>query len=261
MAATVCLVQGASRGIGLGFCRALLAKSSNTSVIATCRNPTAASELQSLQQQHPQQLSVLQLDVTDSRQIEEASKVVGDKYGHVDLMINSAGMLHPTGRGETGLKDVSAEGLDITLRTNAVGPLVMAKHFAPLLQKGEGVIGVQSSDYKSFHASVLVNMSAKVGSITDNGLGGWYSYRLSKAALNMATKNLSLELGRGRRKVICISMHPGTVDTALSRPYHKNVPNLFTVEDSVNQMMEVINSLTVDDSGKFLTYDRSELPF
>lgn len=93
------------------------------------------------------------------------------------------------------------------------------------------------------------------------GLGGWYSYRLSKAALNMSTRNLSLELGRGRRKVICISLHPGTVDTNLSRPYHKNVPNLFSVEQSVDSMMTVINSLTVEDTGKFFTYDRTVLPF
>ena len=93
------------------------------------------------------------------------------------------------------------------------------------------------------------------------GLGGWYSYRLSKAALNMSTRNLSLELGRGRRKVICISLHPGTVDTDLSRPYHRNVPNLFSVEHSVNSMMAVIDSLTVEDTGKFFTYDRTVLPF
>ena len=93
------------------------------------------------------------------------------------------------------------------------------------------------------------------------GLGGWYSYRLSKAALNMSTKNLSLELGRGRRKVICISLHPGTVDTDLSRPYHQNVPNLFSIEHSVNSMMAVIDSLTVEDTGKFFTYDRTILPF
>lgn len=93
------------------------------------------------------------------------------------------------------------------------------------------------------------------------GLGGWYSYRMSKAALNMATKNLSIELGRGRRKVICVSLHPGTVDTDLSRPYHKNVPNLFTTEYSVKSLLQVIDSLTVEDSGKFFTYDRTELPY
>ncbi|KAL8621270.1 hypothetical protein ACOMHN_008095 [Nucella lapillus] len=261
MASAVCLVQGASRGIGLGFCRALLTRHPQASIIATCRNPDSSPGLQSLKDQHPQRLTVLPLDVTDTGQIEQTSSIVGDKFGHLDLLINSAGMLHPTGRGETSLKDVADDGLEATMRTNAIGPLMMAKHFAPLLQKGQGVIGVQTSDYKSFHASVLVNMSAKVGSITDNGLGGWYSYRLSKAALNMATKNLSVELGRGRRKVICISLHPGTVDTDLSRPYHDNVPNLFSMEHSVEQMLNVIDSLAVEDTGKLFAYDRTVLPF
>merc|ERR1711893_554927 len=122
----------------------------------------------------------------------------------------------------------------------------MAKYFQPLLTKGGGGFGSKSTDSKPQHSSVLVNMSAKVGSITDNALGGWYSYRLSKAALNMTTKNLSIELGRGKRKVICVSLHPGTVNTDLSRPYHKNVPEgkLFSAEYSVNKLMEIINGLT-----------------
>lgn len=94
-----------------------------------------------------------------------------------------------------------------------------------------------------------------------SGLGGWYSYRMSKAALNMATKNLSIELGRGRNKVICVALHPGTVDTDLSRPYHKNVKTLFSAEQSVQKLLSIIDSLTIQDSGKFFTYDREPLPF
>lgn len=112
MASAVCLVQGASRGIGLGFCRTLLARSPGISVIATCRSPSSAPALQALQEQHPQQLTVLQVDITNTEQIKQASSVVSEKFGHVDLLINSAGMLHPKGRGETSLKDVSAEVID-----------------------------------------------------------------------------------------------------------------------------------------------------
>ena len=95
------------------------------------------------------------------------------------------------------------------------------------------------------------------------GLGGWYSYRLSKSALNMANRNLSIELGRGRRKVICLALHPGTVDTDLSRPYHKNVPKdkLFTAEYSVSRLMDIINAATVSKSGNFYSWDGSQLPF
>ncbi|KAK7496260.1 hypothetical protein BaRGS_00012425 [Batillaria attramentaria] len=261
MSGAVCLVQGASRGIGLGFCRALLARSPDTFVIATCRNPAAAPELRAVQDQNPDRVTVLPVDVMQTEQIQEAAEIVKEKHGRLDLLINSAGMLHPSGRGETSLKDVSAEGLEVTFKTNTIGPLLVAKHFAPLLVGGQGAFGEQAADSKNQHAAVLVNMSAKVGSITDNALGGWYSYRMSKAALNMATKNLSMELGRGRKKVICVSLHPGTVDTDLSRPYHKNVPNLFSVEDSVDSLMNVIDSLTVEDSGKFFTYDKTLMPF
>ncbi|KAJ0067012.1 hypothetical protein NL108_006247, partial [Boleophthalmus pectinirostris] len=91
-------------------------------------------------------------------------------------------------------------GIISTLTTNTVGPLVMAKYFAPLLQKGGGGFGQQPEDNSKQHSGIIVNITAKVGSIGDNGLGGWYSYRMSKAALNMATRNLSIELGRGRQK-------------------------------------------------------------
>ena len=86
---------------------------------------------------------------------------------------------------------------------------------------------------------------------------------MSKAALNMANKNLSIELGRGRRKVICLALHPGTVNTDLSRPYHANVPKgkLFTVEYSVSKLMEIINNATVEHSGKYYAWDGSQLPF
>ena len=84
---------------------------------------------------------------------------------------------------------------------------------------------------------------------------------MSKSALNMVTKNLSIELGRGKKKVICVSLHPGTVDTALSRPYHKNVKNLFSAEDSVGRLLKVIDSLKVEDSGRFFTYDKELMPF
>ena len=94
-----------------------------------------------------------------------------------------------------------------------------------------------------------------------SALGGWYSYRMSKSALNMATKTMSIELGRGRNKVICVALHPGTVDTALSRPYHKNVKTLFSTEDSVTKLLAVIDSVTLQDSGNFYTYDKELLAF
>ncbi|GFO23862.1 C-factor-like [Plakobranchus ocellatus] len=228
----ICLIQGASRGIGAQYCRSLLARK-NVQVIATCRKPEDAQELLHLKHHYPKNLHVLQLDVTKEETIAKGASEVEKQFGKLDLLVNAAAILHPSGKGETSLKTTTMQGLEQTFQTNTIGPLMVAKHFSKLLVKGEGLIGNQSHSSLPRHSSVLVNMSAKVGSITDNALGGWYSYRMSKAALNMATKNLSIEFGRSQQKVICISLHPGTVDTDLSRPYHKNVKTLFTPEHSV----------------------------
>ncbi|XP_045188777.1 C-factor-like [Mercenaria mercenaria] len=263
MVSTAALIQGASRGLGLQFCKTLLSRQPALSIIATCRTPGQAQELQDLKSEPllAGRLHILGVDVKNEAQIQEAAEYAEKHFGQLDLLVNCAGILHPSGRGETSLKDLNLQGLQETCTTNAFGPLLMGKHFGKLLTKGGGSVGVKSTDAKQQHAGVLVNISAKVGSTTDNALGGWYSYRMSKCALNMATKNLSIELGRGKNKVICVSLHPGTVDTALSRPYHKNVKNLFSVEQSVSKLLTVIDSLTVEDSGKFFTYDKELLPF
>ncbi|XP_028648529.1 C-factor [Erpetoichthys calabaricus] len=138
---------------------------------------------------------------------------------------------------------------------------MMAKYFSPLLMKGRGKFGVQLTDNSKQHCAILVNMSAKVGSIGDNDLGGWYSYHMSKAALNMATKNLSIEMGRGRDKVACVALHPGTVETDLSVPYRQNVSKekLFSAAYSVQCLMNVIDGLSLHKTGRFLAWDGSEL--
>ncbi|XP_047458497.1 C-factor [Mugil cephalus] len=263
MAASIALIQGASRGLGLEFCKNILKNKSLASVIATCRNPDGAAELRGLAGQHPGRLTVLQLDVNHEEDIREAAERVKKSFGRLDLIVNSSAMLHPSGKGETSLRDVSAQGIMSTLMTNTVGPLVMAKYFTPLLQKGGGGFGQQPAEKAKQHSGIIVNITAKVGSIGDNGLGGWYSYRMSKAALNMATRNLSIELGRSRPKVVCVSLHPGTVDTSLSRPYHKNVPKdkLFSTEHSVNCLMSIVDTLSIEKTGKAYNWDGAELPW
>lgn len=263
MAAPVALIQGASRGLGLEFCRHILKRKGLASVIATCRNPDGAAELRGLSDQHPGRVTVLSLDVNREEDIRGAAQRVKESFGRLDLIVNASAMLHPSGKGETSLRDVSAQGIISTLTTNTVGPLVVAKYFGPLLQKGSGGFGQQPAENSKQHSGIIVNITAKVGSIGDNGLGGWYSYRMSKAALNMATRNLSIELGRSRPKVVCVSLHPGTVDTDLSRPYHRNVPKdkLFSAEHSVNCLMNIIDTLSVDKTGKAYNWDGSELPW
>ncbi|XP_024153852.1 C-factor [Oryzias melastigma] len=263
MAAPIALIQGASRGLGLAFCKHILNNKPLASVVATCRNPNGADELRGLVGQHPDRLTVLKLDVNQEEDIRGAAERVKEAFGRLDLLVNSSAMLHPSGKGETSLRDVSAQGIISTLTTNTVGPLVMAKYFSPLLLKGSGGFGQQPSEKAKQHSGIIINITAKVGSIGDNGLGGWYSYRMSKAALNMATRNLSIELGRSRPKVVCVSLHPGTVNTDLSRPYHKNVPKdkLFSSEHSVNCLMSIINSLSIEKTGKAYSWDGAELPW
>ncbi|KAM7169158.1 pantothenate kinase 1 isoform 1-T1 [Macrochelys suwanniensis] len=168
MAGGVVLVQGASRGLGLHFCKHILSARKEARVIATCRSPEAASALQALHRLYPQTLTVLRLDATRDAEIREAAEVVAKEHGRLDLLINSGAMLHPSARGETSLQEVSAEGLSITLATNTIGPLVMAKYFAPLLRKGTGAFGHQFADQAKQHRAILVNLTAKVGSIGDN---------------------------------------------------------------------------------------------
>lgn len=110
---------------------------------------------------------------------------------------------------------------------------------------------------------MIANLSARVGSIGDNRLGGWYSYRSSKAALNQLTKTMSIELGRKGRKVASLLLHPGTCDTDLSAPFQRNVApeKLFTRERGVRQLLDIIDRATMEDNGKFYAWDGSEIPW
>ena len=110
---------------------------------------------------------------------------------------------------------------------------------------------------------MFASISARVGSIGDNRLGGWYAYRAAKAAQNMFTRTLAIEWARSRRNVICVALHPGTTDTELSRPFQANVPpgKLFSADRTVRQLLAVIERLTPADSGHFLAWDGTEIPW
>jgi NAD(P)-dependent dehydrogenase (short-subunit alcohol dehydrogenase family) len=110
---------------------------------------------------------------------------------------------------------------------------------------------------------VFASISARVGSIGDNRLGGWYAYRGAKAAQNMFTRTLAVEWARSRRNVVCVALHPGTTDTDLSRPFQASVPEgkLFAPARTVHQLLGVIDGLTTTDSGRFLAWDGSEVPW
>jgi NAD(P)-dependent dehydrogenase (short-subunit alcohol dehydrogenase family) len=130
---------------------------------------------------------------------------------------------------------------------NAIGPALVAKHFVPLLPNED--------------RCVFAALSARVGSITDNRLGGWYGYRASKAALNMLIKTLAIELARTRPEAICVALHPGTVDTGLSKPFQKGVASdrLFSTDSTAAQLLEVIERLEPDQSGRCFAWDGAEI--
>jgi NAD(P)-dependent dehydrogenase (short-subunit alcohol dehydrogenase family) len=148
---------------------------------------------------------------------------------------------------EKAVSEVEQGKLTRQFAVNAVGPALIAKYFVPLLPR--------------HGRSVFAALSARVGSISDNRLGGWYGYRASKAALNMFVRTLAIELGRTHPNTICVALHPGTVDTGLSKPFQKGIAanRLFSTEQSAMHLLRVIDRLTTEDSGRIFAWDGSEI--
>ena len=246
----VALVQGASRGLGLAFVKRLIGQFPSSRIIATCRDPNSALALQKLVESHPQRVTLLRLDVTDGNSLKAVAEAVSVSAKPIDLLINCAGILHsPEGlRPEKRLQDVCLNNLEKYFRINTIGPLMVAKHLVPLMtRRGRAIIA---------------NLSARVGSISDNRLGGWYGYRASKSAQNMMTKTLSIELKRTHPEMICVGLHPGTVATELSAPFSSRVDpeKLFSPEEAATKLLAVIEKLMPGDTGKVFAYDGSEVP-
>ncbi|BAZ09416.1 short-chain dehydrogenase/reductase SDR [Calothrix sp. NIES-4071] len=243
------LIVGASQGIGLGFVKKLLDDSRINKVYATYRNPDA-TELLTLAKNHPTRLICLVIDVTNETQITEALEQIKSEVKTLHLVVNCVGVLHDGDfQPEKSLKHLNLENLTRYFQVNSIGGVLLAKHLVPL--------------FKHQEASVFASISAKVGSIGDNNLGGWYGYRASKTALNMFMRNVSLEYARSCPKNIVVTLHPGTTDTRLSRPFQANVPpeKLFSIERTVSQLFEVIEKLEKNDSGQFFSWDGNKLPW
>jgi len=164
------------------------------------------------------------------------------------LLFVATGLLHDDSRGpEKSLRQLDADWLLQNYQVNAVGPALIAKYFLPLMDRKE-----------ILRFAVL---SARVGSISDNRLGGWYGYRASKAALNMMIRNLSIEWSRKNDQSIIVALHPGTVDTALSQPFQSNVPpeKLFDSRRAARQLLDVLEALEPAQSGRIFAWDGTEV--
>ena len=189
------------------------------------------------------------IDIED----EESIKSVANKASKdtdVDMVIVATGMLHDQNiNPEKSLRDLSKEKFNQLFSINTIAPAIIAKHFLPKLNKNS--------------KSVFAALSARVGSISDNKLGGWYSYRASKSALNMVLKNASIEIVRSNKKAIIVGLHPGTVDSKLSKPFQGavNKEKLFTAKYSVQKLLEVINNLKQSDSGNIIDFNSIKIDF
>ncbi|MGB7441981.1 MAG: SDR family NAD(P)-dependent oxidoreductase [Coleofasciculaceae cyanobacterium] len=244
------LILGAGQGIGLGFVKKLLQDETIAKVHATYRCRESASELISLTVQYPDKLACLSLDITDELQIAEVVKQISLDVDKLHLVINCVGLLHEGDlQPEKSLRQLNSENLIRYFQVNSIGAVLLAKHLLPLFRHGD--------------RSIFATISAKIGSIGDNRLGGWYGYRASKAALNMFLRTVAIEYRRKSPQTLVVMLHPGTTDTRLSQPFQSNVPEdkLFSVERTVAQLLTVIGNLDESDSGEFFSWDGSRLPW
>jgi NAD(P)-dependent dehydrogenase (short-subunit alcohol dehydrogenase family) len=220
------LIVGASGGLGSAFVSLLAADARFTRVTAWSRSTVVVTG---------EKIFVKQIDVCDEATIEAAAQSLGD----VDLAIIATGLLHDGDlKPEKTWRSLDPSMMKRVFEINTIGPALVAKHVLPLLPRDR--------------RAVFATLSARVGSISDNRLGGWHSYRASKSALNQLIRCFSIELAAKRPQAICVGLHPGTVDTDLSKPYQAGVPDdkLFAADQAARNLLAVLDSLTPMQSGR-----------
>ncbi len=225
------VVIGASGGVGGALVSQLHGDPAFTSLFALARSFAGSGRI----------------DITDEASVAAATTGL---VAPLRLVIVATGGLQGPGfpQPEKSYRALDPVALMESFRLNTVGPALVAKHLLPLMApRGK---------------TVFAALSARVGSIGDNRAGGWHAYRASKAALNMILRNLAIEVGRRNPDAICVGLHPGTVDTGLSRPFQRGVAEgqLFTPETSARHLLAVIDGLTPPDSGNVLAWDGKTIP-
>ena len=188
------------------------------------------------------------IDIEDEDSIKQAVQKLPNDI-KFDLVFVATGILHNDDDifPEKSIRDINSNKLKKVLLVNTIGPTLVGKYFIPLLQKST--------------KSTFAFLSARVGSITDNKIGGWYSYRASKTALNQIIKNFSIEVKRSNPEAIFVGLQPGTVKSYLSKPFEKNVKSnsLFTPDYSAKKLLEVIDNLDIEDTGKIFAWNGEEI--
>ncbi len=189
------------------------------------------------------------VDIEEEASVRDLASQIAE-FDKLDKVIVATGILH---RGdlqpEKSLRDICSDNMQKVFAVNTIGPALIAKCFLPLLRK----------DRKSIFAV----LSARVGSISDNKLGGWYAYRASKAALNMIIKTASIEMQRVNKQAIVLGLHPGTVDSHLSSPFQKNVAEgkLFSADYAAQCLLTVLSNATHENTGKIFAWDGSIIEY
>ena len=225
----VAAVFGASGGVGAALIEHLRASGSFAEVVALSRR------------------SAPSFDLTDEDSIVRAVASVA-ALGELRLVIDATGFLHDDLQGpEKTWRDLDGGKLARAFALNAIGPALLMKHVLPALApQGK---------------AVFATLSARVGSIGDNHLGGWYGYRASKAALNQLVRTAAIELKRRRPAALCVALHPGTVRTALSSPFSKDGLEVQTPQTSAARLLGVIDDLSADQSGGFFDHLGVAIPW
>ncbi|MBZ0295590.1 MAG: SDR family oxidoreductase [Anaerolineae bacterium] len=228
------LITGTNRGIGLELTRQY-SQRPDTYIFATARDPKNADELQAIAGEN-ERVTVIQLSVTDQSQIEAAVKTVQEKVDALDVLINNAA-INPL-EATTDLNKLDPDVITHVLRVNVVAPIMIASAFASMLKAGEN--------------PRLVNLSSGAGSLTYRTNGGSYAYSTSKAAINMVTRNLAVDL----KPVTCIALDPGWVKTDMGGPNAKIEP-----EEAIAGIIELIDGLGPEDNGGYRDYKGDTLPW
>lgn len=230
---------GAGGGIGAALARQLVAGPAYDEVWLGARSalPFAAPNV-----------GTFAFDSDNEASLAAAAQAIG---GELDLVFVATGLLHRDGLPlpEKSYRSLDAATMAELYRANAIGPAMIAKHFLPLLPRSR--------------RAVFAVLSAKVGSIGDNRLGGWHSYRAAKAALNMLTANFAIELSRSHPQAVVAALHPGTVDTPLSRPFQRGLPEgqVQDADTAAKALLATLDRLTPEQSGGLYAWDGTRLPW
>jgi hypothetical protein len=224
----VAIVIGATGGIGRPLVSALEASAEFRAVLALSRTS-----------QPP-------IDLKDEDSLREAASFAAS-HGEIRLIVDATGLLHDGNlQPEKSWRSMNPAHMARSFALNAIGPALLMKHLLPLLPRTG--------------KSVFATLSAKVGSISDNHLGGWYSYRASKAALNHLVRTAAIELKRSRPEAICVAIHPGTVDTPLSAPFSRSGP-IQSPAESAGAILACLDGLKADSTGGFFDRGGARLPW